>query len=187
MSQEEELETLRACLAGEAGAWEAFVDRWGGPLGEVCRRTLRRCGRPSGPQEVTDMLQEVFLALIKDDQRSLRAYRGQGSLGAYLHAVAVFRVLNDRSLAWRGELPNEERSGPPPSPDQAMMREEALGLLKQGMEILPSRERLALALQGDGASLREIGESLGISPEAAGQLLYRSRAKIREFLLKHGA
>ena len=173
---------LRDCLAGKAGAWEAFLDRFGPLLGEACRRALRRRGRPAGPQEVADMLQVTCIALLKDDMKALRGYRGRGSVAGYLAAVAVCRVLDDRTLAPSGTGSQEPCPDPAPGPSGLLEAQEALEGLRRELEGLAPRERLALALQSRGASLREIGGILRLSPAAAGQLVSRARARLRERL-----
>ena len=114
MAIDPDLILLQHCLAGVSGAWEAFVDRFAPPLAEACRRTLRRSARPSGPQEVADMLQEVFLHFLIRDMQVLRDYQGRARVEAFLCAVAVCRVLNDRVLKKRPQLTLESLQASPP-------------------------------------------------------------------------
>ena len=58
-----------------------------------------------------------------------------------------------------------------------MVRRQELVL---ALEILQPRERLAMALRADGASVGEIGAALGVSRGAAAQILFRARERIRE-------
>lgn len=183
MPREEEM--LRACLAGDPGAWDAFVERFAAPLAEACRHALRRCDRPAGPQEADDMVQAVFLDFLDRGMRVLRGYRGRGSLEAYLATVAVRRVLADRTLPRRpppGPQPLEERGDPAPGPAATLEGRETLEQLGREMQALAPRAQLALTLQADGASLEEIAGVLGLSYEAAGQILSRAKATLRERL-----
>lgn len=177
---EDDSRLLEDCLAERPGAWEAFVRRFAPYLAEVCRKTLKRCGRPAGSQEVDDMLQEVFLNFLERDRRALRHYRGKASVAGYLAAIAVHRVLNARPAPPLAS-PREE-TGSAPGPTEAVEAGEDLARLRTGMATLPPREALALALQLKGASVKEIGKALGISEDAAAQCLSRARAALAERL-----
>lgn len=185
---EDDLRLLQDCLGDKPGAWEAFVARFTPYLAEACRRWLARCRRPAGPsqeQEVDDLLQEVFLVLLEDDRRALRSYQGRASLGAYLGAVVAHRVLK------AGGLPASRPLDP-----EAFLKEdiaaisggtpgdERLPRLREALARLPPRDRLALTLQNDGASLVEIGQTLGISPNAAAQALSRARDRLRRAIIR---
>ena len=126
------------------------------------------------------MLQEVFLLLLENDRRALRAYRGQSSLVSYLASVAVHRIAKEEAPV--PPVPSGDRLSGMPGPEEIVQAREALEMLGVERDRLPSRARLALALQGDGASLREVGQALGISEDAAAKLLSRSKAQLRERL-----
>ena len=182
MAEVDDTQLLQRCLAGNQGAWEGFVDRFAAPIAEACRRTLRRAGRAYGPQEAQDMLQEVFLHLIKDDFRVLRDYQGKAPVASYLAAVAVYKVLGDRSFRGAPQGNRPDPASPAAGPHELLERQEALGLLRGEMVRLPQKARLALTLQVKGASLKEIQDALGISEDAAAQLLSRARALLRNRL-----
>ncbi len=128
------------------------------------------------------MVQVTCLALLKDDMKALRAYRGRGSVAGYLATVAVCRCLDDRTLAPAGKGDPAPLSDPAPGPSERMEAQEALDGLRHELERLAPRERLALALQSRGASLQEIGGVLRLSRAATGQLVSRARARLRERL-----
>ncbi len=183
MSQDADLLLVQNCLAGREGSWEAFVERFTPLLAEACRRTLRRCRRPSGPQEVKDMLQQVFLALLSQDLRALRGYRGRGSLTSYLAAVAVRRVLDDRTL---GPLRLPDPPVPAEAPPDALEAQEELLTLREELSRLPARAGVGLLMQSEGASLAEVGRALGISADAAAHLLARAREVLRDRIKNRG-
>ena len=184
MDPEHDLRLLQACVAGAPRAWTAFVRRFAPPLAEVCRRTLLRSGRPSGEQEAQDLLQEVFLQFLSDDRRVLRSYQGKSTVLSYLSAVAVYRVLNDRVLQARpGRVPEAFgflHPSPHPEPLEILERQESLDLLRREVARLPQGTRLALTLRGQGASMKDVGDALGMSEEAAAQLISRARADLRK-------
>jgi RNA polymerase sigma factor (sigma-70 family) len=182
MNGDADLRLLQDCLTGKAEAWDAFLARFGSLLGEACRRALRRRGRPAGPQEVADMLQVTCLTLLKDDMKALRGYSGRGSVAGYLSTVAVCRCLDDRTLEPAGKGSPASRPDPAPGPSGLLEAQETLEGLRRELAGLAPRERLALALQSQGASLQEIGGILRLSPAAAGQLVSRARSRLRERL-----
>ena len=125
------------------------------------------------------MLQEVFLHLWKDDLKALRAFHGKARLASYLSAVAACKVLNDRVLRPR-RVPSRPRGASAATPLEVLERREEEERLRLRMKDMPLRVRLALTLQSNGASLKEVGGALGISEDAAAQLVSRSREALRE-------
>ena len=128
------------------------------------------------------MLQVTCLALLKDEMKALRGYSGRGNVAGYLATVAVCRCLDDRTLAPAGTGSPGSRPDPSPGPAGLLELQESLDGLRRELAGLAPRERLALALQSQGASLQEIGGILRLSPAAAGQLVSRARARLRERL-----
>lgn len=184
MGAEEDLDLVRRCIEGRPGAWEGLLARVRFPLAAAVRRVLARCGLPAGPQEVEELLQELFVLLLGEDRSVLRRYQGRASLEGYLRVIAVRLVLARRRA---------DRSLPPAPPvaegaDPAKVAEarEILGILRAEVAGLQPRDRLALALQMEGASLREVGSSLGLSGDAAAQILSRARGRLRERLKARG-
>ncbi len=184
MGVEEDLALVRRCLEEGAGAWEELLARVRLPLAGALRRVLARCGLPAGSQEAEDLLQELFALLLADDRAVLRRYQGRASLEGYLGAVAV-RLVLARRRADR-TLPRSPSVAEWASPAQAAEAREVLEILRAEVAGLQPRDRLALALQTEGSSLREVGRSLGLSEDAVAQLLSRARRTLRERLKARG-
>lgn len=178
MPQPEDAALVQACLDGRPEAWEALVDRFAPYLAGVARSTLAAFRRPAGPADVADVLQEVFLRLLEQDRKALKAYQGQGSLAGYLAAIAVSRIRDRKPWPHR-KLPVAEPVSEAPDP---LEHAEDLSRLKAELSRLPPETRLALALQARGASLREVGRVLGLSEDGAAQLVSRARSALREKL-----
>jgi RNA polymerase sigma-70 factor (ECF subfamily) len=185
---EEDLALVRRCLLEEGqegpGAWEELLARVRPPLAGALRRVLARCGLPSGSQEVEEVLQDLFVRLLGEDRAVLRRYQGRASLEGYLKVIALRLVLARKRDA--RPLPGMIPSAEGMDPAQAAEARETLGILRTEVAGLQARDRLALALQVEGASLREVGRSLGLSEDAAAQLLSRARGKLRERLKARG-
>ncbi len=66
-------------------------------------------------------------------------------------------------------------------PEEAVVKAEEARQVRQALDRLPERYRVALLLrESQGLSCEEIGETLGISRSAAKVLLFRAREKLRE-------
>ena len=66
-------------------------------------------------------------------------------------------------------------------PEREVVTHEARSLLAQALGRLPARHRQALHLREElGLSCEEIGQTLGISRQAAKSLLFRAREELRE-------
>lgn len=176
---DDDLRLLQDCLADKPGAWEALVNRFTPLIAGICRHTLRRCGQPSGSQEVADMVQETLAELLKQDRRALRAYKGKAPVSSYLGILAVYRVLGTRPPLRQvpGSLP--EPVDPAPAPWQGLESQELRDQVARQLSRLTPQEQLALTLRQEGATLKEVGSALGISEDAAARLLAKAKALLR--------
>jgi DNA-directed RNA polymerase specialized sigma24 family protein len=64
-----------------------------------------------------------------------------------------------------------------------MERAELVGQVRGAIAALAGRQRLALELQVEDRSYREIAHRLALSPEATKSLLYRARQQMKERLV----
>src|SRR5881296_3925746 len=102
--------------AGDLEALEALYRAFETPVYNLARRMLRH------PEEAEDVLQETFLEVVK----SIRSYRGEGPLWAWIRKIAASKALmRIRREQLRGvELLDEETApggscapgSPAPSP-----------------------------------------------------------------------
>jgi len=182
-----EAELVAACAAGERGAWEEFVDRFGPLLIALARRMLaRRTGR-ARDSDVDDVVADVFLALVRRDRILLKRYDPQYRVSTYLGVICRTEVL--RLLRRGNRLPRDledatrvpERPGSP-APADALLEEEraaAVQALRTALAQLGERDRLLLTLRYlDGLDYRAIGATLDVNPESVGQFLHRAKARL---------
>lgn len=92
-------EDLAAALAGQRGAIDALVEELTPVVQARVARTLRSVAaahRRDSQQEVADLTQDVFVALLTDDARVLRSWRPDGGLSLlnFIGLVAERRVLS---------------------------------------------------------------------------------------------
>ena len=67
-------EILKACLDGEDGGWDRFVDRYAGVIYAAVQKVLSRRLNPGDRGPVDDVVQDVFIRLLKDDRRLLKTF-----------------------------------------------------------------------------------------------------------------
>lgn len=147
---------LAACLDGERAALEAFVGRFTRLVFFHVQSTLRRVKGGVDPSRADDLAQDVFVALLADDCRRLRLYRGDGgcSPATWIRVITIRLTLNalrrDRLTV---SLDDEARpvalEDPAPGPLERLLaqaerqRFEALVALADG---LSARDRLLLEM-----------------------------------------
>lgn len=145
----------------------------------VFRYVRRLCGSEDEAADLTALTFERALA-------KLDGFRGDGAG----FAPWLFRIA--RNQAWdarrrkRPWLPlqllasaREPHDGH--SPDEAMLRQESVGLLSRHLDQLPEIQRDCLLLRyGAGLTAREIGAVIGKSDEATQKLITRALAKLKE-------
>lgn len=79
---------LDRVLSGEKAAWDHFVEKFAGLLYSVAFRTLRRHTWVTDTEDAKDVVQDIFLRLVKDGFKLLRSYdRGRASLPTWLTVV----------------------------------------------------------------------------------------------------
>lgn len=83
---------VAALAGGERGAWNDFVRRFAGIVFAAVQRRLIPAGRPD---EVEDVVQEVFLRLCKAEHRLLRSYDpARARLSTWLTVVATSAAID---------------------------------------------------------------------------------------------
>lgn len=173
-------------LAFQAGDDEAFtqlVEHYQAAAFAMLRRIL-------GPHgTVEDLAQEAFLRIWRSRER----YQPQGKFTTFLYRVTYNLALNrlrDNKRKPLYSMPQAEDGATlEPSdagentPEQGADDSDWSGIIQRSLGELPENQRVAVVLQHyDGLELHEIGEVLGISPQAAKSLLHRARTRLRTLL-----
>jgi RNA polymerase sigma-70 factor (ECF subfamily) len=166
---------VRDLLAGGRDAWDRFAREHRLVVLKAVHAAARRFG--ASEADVEDAAGEVFVELLKDDAKALRAWRGESAFTTFLTVIA-HRVAC-REFARRRPAP-ELRSGsvPPAEPDTGLLAE---------IEKLPERERRALVLfHVEEASYQEIATALAIPKDQVGMVLLRAREALAQLLKSRG-
>lgn len=174
---------LERCLARKPRAWEDFVDRFLGLVVHVVNHSSSTRSIRLNPQDLEDLVSEVFLTLVNDDMATLRRFRGDSCLSAYLTVVArrivVRELLRRKSSGGFSELldaaPAALDRGPSPE-ERITNREEVQRLLER---LDGSEAAIVRMYHLEGRSYQEISRKVGMPENSVGPTLSRARAKLR--------
>jgi RNA polymerase sigma-70 factor (ECF subfamily) len=127
---------------GDAAAFSRLFDRYQGP---IYRYAAHMCGR----EGADDVVQETFLALLRDPVRFDPA---RGTLGGYLFGIArhhVFRRLRSRTPAEIGEDLDDAlvgKAAAQPSVLDHLARAETIAVVRDAVASLPAIYREVVVL-----------------------------------------
>lgn len=174
---------MLAFQAGDNDAFTQLVESYQGAAFAMLRRIL-------GPQvQVEDLAQEAFLRVWRSRER----YKAQGKFTTFLYRItynlALNRIRDDKRKPLHSmpksaegmEMEAEDKASV--APEEEADQSNWGAIVKHALGELPENQRAAMVLQHyDGLELHEIGEILGISPQAAKSLLHRARTNLRTLL-----
>jgi len=173
-------ELVIATRSGEGEAFDALYRRYSGKLYSYL---LRLTGDRATAE---DLLQDVFLAVLRDRGFDLRA----GGFGAWLFTVARRRALNAARGAQRHQrrvraLAEPDETAPrPPSPEAATSQRE---LVLGGLATLSEVHRDALVLKEvAGLTYREIAAVQEVPEGTAKSRLHHAIQSLRALLRPEG-
>ncbi len=160
--------------AGDLEALEAVYRAFRAPVYNLGRRM---CGNE---EDAEDVLQETFLEVC----RSIRRFRGDGSLWGWIRQVAVSKALmllrRERTRAGGlvngGLVPPELLGASPPEPTGPIDLEAALGRLS------PVTRAVLWLHDVEGYTHEEIGELMGGTASFSKSQLSRAHKRLREWL-----
>ena len=184
----DDLDVVRAVLAGDREAFRVLVDREAPAVVRACYRVL------GDMHEAEDVAQETFVTAY----RSLATWRGEGPFGAWLARIAVRLAVRQagrrKAVAWARSavaLDTDALSAIPAGarmqPEQAALRAERAGATRRALAGLdePYREVVALRFFGE-RSLAEIATVTGRPLGTVKTHLRRGLIRLRETLESGG-
>lgn len=173
---------IQRCLQRQPAAWQSFVDRFSGLFVHVIRHTAECRSIPVSPADVDEVAAEVFGALVENDFRVLRHFRGKSSLATYLTVVT-------RRIAVRSLIERRRKQGVTPIPAGTSTTNGHAGefeienrdLIEHLISQLPDNEaRIVRAYHLDGKSYHEISSQFNIPENSIGPVLTRAREHLRK-------
>jgi RNA polymerase sigma-70 factor (ECF subfamily) len=179
-------ELVGRCIRREPGAWVEFVDRFKGTVLALARRYLKLNGHFPDEPELEDIVQEVFLAVVRRDFRLLRNYDPAYTFKTYLGVITrteVHRLLRRRRpLVGAPEELEGAAASAAETPDGVADAEEKEVLLR-ALEELPHRDGEILKLRFlRELDYRAIASALNIPESSVGQTIFRAKQRLLERL-----
>jgi RNA polymerase sigma-70 factor, ECF subfamily len=172
----------------EDGAFEELVEKYQHRLVGLMHHLV------GSAEEAEDLAQEVFLRVY----RNRKKYRARAKFSTWLFTIANNLALNTlRSRQRKPVVPlNVSDSGPlGPRPAEQLVRDRAnqpvqqvqqqelAGMVRQALETLNERQRIAVLLNKfEEMSYEEIAEVMSLSTKAVKSLLSRARTNLRAIL-----
>src|SRR5690242_7394670 len=187
-TQSDEAALIRAAQRGDAEAFETLVRAYDQSVLRIAMNLLR------SPEDARDIYQEAFLRVYKN----LNNFRFDCSFHTWLYRIVTNICLDQlRKRKVRKEEPSvvETSEGPVDrmdafeeesahaDPERSFWNRELKQRIEGALQDLTPRERMVFGLRHyQGLRLRNIGEILGTTEEAAKNCLFRATQKMRSVL-----
>jgi RNA polymerase sigma-70 factor (ECF subfamily) len=157
--------------------WQAIIEEHGPSVWQTAYRLL------GNRADAADCFQETFVSALEFCRR-----QRVRDFSALLTRLATARAIDQLRQRFRRKIFNSDLTDLPvtqsanPSPAQVAQQQELAAGLRELLTKLTAREAQALCLRYlNDMSYRQIANELGIKTNAAGVLLHRARAGLREF------
>ena len=182
MDRQNEADLARALLAGEAQAFDRFVEHF---RSKVFHYTWLMCGRPEDAEEVA---QETLLRVFE----SLEQLREPERLRAWVFRIARNACLMQRrhsvfapavEISTDELTPADEPSGEGLPPDREYLRGELQAVVDRAIAELPPNYRAVVVLRDlEELSTEETAQILDLAPDNVKTRLSRARKAMRQKL-----
>ena len=169
---------VQEAAAGSGVSYGVLYDRYASQVYNYCLRL-------TGSQEdASDATQEAFVNVLRrlqEDDRPVLEFSSYLFAAARHESYALMRQRvrthpTDSPPAERGRVADLETD-----PERSALLRDSQQSVRDANAQLPPRHREVLALREvAGRSYEEIGATMGISENAAAQLIFRARSKLRE-------
>ena len=179
---------IRAAQRGDQGAFEQLVRAYDQSVLRLAMNLLR------SPEDARDVYQEAFLRVY----RNLHTFRFDCSFHTWLYRIVTNICLDqlrrrkvrkeESAVMETGDGPLDridsfEEDAPAADPERSMWNRELKDKIEGALRELTPRERMVFELRHyQGLRLRNIGEALGTTEEAAKNCLFRATQKMRSAL-----
>jgi len=160
--------------------WQVIVEKHGQVVWQTAYRLL------GNHADASDCFQETFICALEVSRRQqIRSFR------PLLARLATTRAIDRLRQRIRQGKPNIEGLNPAdfsstkPGPVENAENNELGEQLRESLAVLSEEEAQAFCLRSlNNMSYRQIAKELGIKTNAAGVLLHRAKAKLRDALMQ---
>ena len=196
----DDLEFVQKCVERDRQSWHEFVERYSHLIYRYIHGVIRLKGTIlANPDTISDIFQEIFTSLIKDDFRKLRSFRAKNgcSLASWLRQVTIHATIDYirriKATVSLDEEDEEGRSLAEVIPDEAesvndvLLDQERMISLADCIKQLEPDDRYFLELHlNQNMSLGEVKEALRISRGAVDMRKSRILKRLKDCFRSKG-
>lgn len=188
-----DLEFVRRCLDNDKQAWDEFIKKYSRLIYSSIYHVLKLKGTALKQDSISDLFQEVFLSLTKDNFRKLRSFQARNgcSLGSWLRHITVNLSIDYlRRVKIDVSLDEEHREGEDiknilifdgHSGAEVLSDKEKVLHLTQCIDKLNQDDKYLLELHfNQGLGSDELGDYLTISRQAVDMRKSRVMERLRD-------
>ena len=195
----DDLEFVQRCVKGDKPAWSEFVIKYSRLIYNYIYSVLKVKGSILTQENINDLFQEIFLALVKDNFKKLRSFKAKNgcSLASWLRQVTINYTIdylrrgkpvisldeeNDDELNLKDTLADDAIPV-----TEAFADKERLVQLKDCIEKLDTEDKYFIELHiNQGLSLEELKGIFRISRGAIDMRKARLIDRLRECFRSKG-
>jgi RNA polymerase sigma-70 factor (ECF subfamily) len=172
----DEQRLIRRLIANDTAAWSEFVDNFSGAIFGAVVNTLRKAGY--GPDESTDVAQDVFVRLCKDNHRLLKQFDpDRASLKTWLGVVASSTTI-DHLRRLRGHALSIDDM----PEDFAVTEPRPVERITVPVGLLSDRQALILKLLYEkDMDAADVADMLGIDSQTVRSTHHKALVKLRKY------
>jgi RNA polymerase sigma-70 factor (ECF subfamily) len=170
------MDLLGRCLAGDAEAWTPWVDATAPVVRRAVVRTLLRHTGRADERDADDLMQEVFLRLVREDCRLLRTYDpARSRLATWLTLVARSTTVDALRRRRLREAPLDERA----AAQQAAPAGEPMPALIPTALLSPRQELVLKLLFEDERDVPEVARLLAVDEQTVRSTKHKALMALR--------
>ena len=157
--------------------WRMIIEKHGPAVWQTAYRLL------GNRADAADCFQETFVSALKFSRdRKVRNFSALLTRFATARSIDQLRRRFRRASLGSTQADSSAVASTNPGPLQVVQQQELTDRLRDSLSKLPSREAEAFCLRYlNDMSYKQIADELGITTNATGVLIHRTRAKLREF------
>ncbi|MDP7070106.1 MAG: sigma-70 family RNA polymerase sigma factor [Phycisphaerales bacterium] len=171
-----------ACVRGDADAWRAFCDQTVRLVVASIRRVCPSGRTPAG-EEVDDLVQAVYIKILRNDRRLLRRYDpSRSSVSTWITLIARSVAIDALRRKGHDLRPLDEAHGAVQDTDRAAPTGPVIPT-----HLLTARQRLILTmLFEDGMEVSEVAAALGVKAQTIRSSKHKAMERLRRHFSEHG-
>lgn len=176
----QDTEIIHEVLQGNQHAFKKLVEKYTDALFRTAT------GFVHNRQDAEEIVQESFLRAYQ----SLAAFNGKSAFSTWLYRITVNHSINyiranKRKRFWSSLSQTFVSRSSDATPDARMEQQEQRILIREAMETLPQKQRIAFVLSKyEELSQKQIAEVLNITEGAVEQLIQRAKINLRKKIKK---